>query len=205
MSNWRIQMKCKLRWSSIGKIRIQVALEDPSAGSKSSFALKDPLRSRAESDAYAAHYAGRSTDWREDDQEDRLVELQGSSRTHAGKSLYPRRAQLKTELIDDDGESSGERSGADEGSCQQIRRAPGHSCGRLSTLEFTSRMRQSYCIRKRMPPLTPLPKSVGKGGRRGQRPPEAEGPARGHTACRPLLTEVGLAEPLRVRGRGRGK
>jgi hypothetical protein len=76
MSHWKIQMKCKCAGGSIGKIQIQVALEDPSPGSKSSFTLEGPLRSRAGS----AAYAGRCTGGREDDQKDGLVEL---SRTRA--------------------------------------------------------------------------------------------------------------------------
>jgi hypothetical protein len=36
MSHWKIQVKCGCAGGSIGKIQIQVALEDPSPGSKSS-------------------------------------------------------------------------------------------------------------------------------------------------------------------------
>jgi hypothetical protein len=114
---------------------MQVALENPSAGCKCSFALKGPLRSRAGS----AAYAGKSTGGRDDDdQDDGLVELPeeltDTGDPRAGESLDPRQAQLNTEL-DDDGESSGERSDADEGSGKRSRRARarGHSCGRLST------------------------------------------------------------------------
>jgi hypothetical protein len=76
MSHWKIQVKCSCAGGSIGKIQI---LEDPSPGSKSSFTLEDPLRSRAGS----AAYAGRSTGGRENDQEDGLVEL---SRTRATRT-----------------------------------------------------------------------------------------------------------------------
>jgi hypothetical protein len=79
MSHWKIQVKCNCAGGSILKIQVQVALEDPSPGSKSSFALEDPLRSAAGS----AAYAGRSTGWREDDQDDGLVEL---SRTRATRT-----------------------------------------------------------------------------------------------------------------------
>jgi hypothetical protein len=43
MSHWKIQVKCSRAGGSIGKIQIQVALEDPSPGSKSSFMLEGPL------------------------------------------------------------------------------------------------------------------------------------------------------------------
>jgi hypothetical protein len=71
MSHWKIQVKCSCAGGSIGKIQIQVVLDDPSPGSKSGFTLDGPLRSRAGS----AAYAGRSTCGREDDQEDGLFEF----------------------------------------------------------------------------------------------------------------------------------
>jgi hypothetical protein len=80
MSHWKIQVKCSCAGGSIGKIQVQVALEDPSAGSKSSFTLEGPLRSLA---AGSAAYAGRSTGGREDDQQDGLVAL---SRTRATRT-----------------------------------------------------------------------------------------------------------------------
>jgi hypothetical protein len=83
MSHLRIQVKFRLLW----RIR--------QAGSKSSFALKGPLRSHAGSTAYA----GRSTGGREDDQEDGLVELQGSSQTHAtqaNRSIRGRRSSSQS-------------------------------------------------------------------------------------------------------------
>jgi hypothetical protein len=40
MSHWKIQVKCSCAGGSIGKIQIQVALEDLSLGSKSSFTIQ---------------------------------------------------------------------------------------------------------------------------------------------------------------------
>jgi hypothetical protein len=88
MSHWKIQVKCSCAGGSIGKIQVQVALEDPLPGSKSSFTLEGPLRSRAGS----AAYAGRSTGGREDDKEDGLVELSGTraTRTQANELIRGR-------------------------------------------------------------------------------------------------------------------
>jgi hypothetical protein len=77
MSHWKIQVKYNCAGGSIGKIQVQVALEDPSPGSKYSLTLEGPFEKPRGSAAYAA----RSTGGREDDQEDGLVELSGTRAT----------------------------------------------------------------------------------------------------------------------------
>jgi hypothetical protein len=52
MAHWNIQVKCNYGYAvgsiGFGKIQIQVALEDPSPGSKYSFTLEGPLSEAAQ-------------------------------------------------------------------------------------------------------------------------------------------------------------
>jgi hypothetical protein len=75
MSHGKIQVKCSCAGGSICKIQIQVALEDPLPGSKSSFTLEGPFRSRAGS----AHPPRTLEDPRAGG---RMIKKTGSSSSH---------------------------------------------------------------------------------------------------------------------------